>query len=466
VDRIENIENEQASEAVIEIVFCVDERRAVLDLTRDGRDDKQECSSDPVPSGLGDVTDRGIGTPSVLPPAVFCFDSPVADVDVPALAGVGVTAVVPTRQALPGSQALLVDESGAARWPGGDAFEAQALTAQAQTLLGGIVAATSGERTEPAPWWDGLRAAADGGDPFFTAHCNKADSLNGRVATTFDACVGTDTGDDVPASMATTAFPLTNERIEDHRMNPPATATHPRLLVLGPVWIENTRGVEPTRAAKSCAEYLGWLMLNSGASSVEMSRELMIAEGTRRSNVSRLRNWLGEMADGSLYIPDAYSGGVEVDPSVTSDWDLLLESLGGGVSSASDEALERALQLLRGAPLVDAAPNQWHWAEEWRVDMAATVRDVGAVLAQHALDRHDLDTARWAASRGLAAAPEDDLLMMIRIRTEYTAGNRAEVQRLTMHITRQARDLGIDLSDEMVELLQEVADPRHWRSNR
>ena len=248
-------------------------------------------------------------------------------------------------------------------------------------------------------------------------------------------------------------------------MNPPATATHPRLLVLGPIWIENARGIEPARAAKSCAEYLGWLMMHSGASAVAMSRDLMVAEGTRRSNMSRLRNWLGEMPDGSLYIPDAYSGSAEVDPAVTSDWDQLLELLGGGVATASDEALEGALQLLRGAPLADAAPNQWHWAEEWRIDMASTIRDAGATLAQRALDRHDLDVARWAASRALMAAPEDDLLMMIRIRTEYAAGNRAEVQRLMMHITRQARDLGIDLSDEMIELLQEVSDPHQRRIN-
>ena len=241
-------------------------------------------------------------------------------------------------------------------------------------------------------------------------------------------------------------------------MNPPATAMHPRLLLLGPVDIANARGVEPPRAKRSCAECLGWLMMHPGRSAAQMARDLMVAEGTRRSNMSRLRNWLGEMPDGSLYLPDAYSGRLEVDSSVGTDWDEFLMLLSSGVKSSGDEALEGALLMMRGAPFADAAPNQWHWAEEWRIDMASTIRDVGTVLAQRALDRRDLDVARWAASRALVAAPEDEMLMMVRIRTEFVAGNRAEVQRLTMHVTRHARDLGIDLSDEMIALLQEVAE--------
>lgn len=92
--------------------------------------------------------------------------------------------------------------------------------------------------------------------------------------------------------------------------------------------------------------------------------------------------------------------------------------------------------------------------------MSSTIRDIGAVLAGRALEVNDLDLARWAAARSLTAAPEDELLMALRVRTEHLAGNRAEVERLVLHITRQARLLGIDLSDETVTVLQEAMEGR------
>ena len=411
--------------------------------------------------------DGAASTSADLPHTVYCFDTalPETSVDPSALEAVALTAVAPARRALPGSQALLVDEAGTACWAGGDPFEAQALTAQARSLLSDLVGATSGVRTEPAPWWDGRPSSATRGEPtagdvlpFFAANLSGASFRDGRVLSASDDCNYIDSeiiGCDLPINPAR---PPTTDRIQDPTMNRPATATHPHLLLLGPVDVANARGLEPARAAKSCAEYLGWLMMHPGRTAIQMSRDLMVAEGTRRSNMSRLRNWLGEMPDGTLYLPDAYSGRLAVDPVVGTDWDDFLLLLTGGVSSCPDEALEAALLMLRGAPFADAAPNQWHWAEQWRVDMACTVRDVGAVLAQRALDRHDLDTARWAASRALVAAPEDEVLMMLRIRTEHMAGNRAEVQRLSLHVTRQARELGIDLSDDMVALLQQVAE--------
>jgi nucleoid-associated protein YgaU len=436
-------------EGMAALRHAVDERELLLGLDTRAHGDPdapvdppatRAATADPLPTTL-------------FPHTVYCFDSPGVDVDAPALAAVGMTAIVPARRALAGSQALLVDETGVACWEGGDAFAVQALTEQARACLGELVDATSGRRTEPAPWWDS--SAMDDAHASFAGRSDVSGDADGKVADASDDCDSIEIRHDMTT---TTVHPDVTERIEDPRMNPPASATNPRLLVLGPVEIVNARGVEPARAAKSCAEYLGWLVMHSGRTSANMTRDLMVAEGTRRSNVSRLRNWLGEMADGSLYLPDAYSGRLEVDSTVRSDWDDLLDLLGAGVSSSPDEALESALLMMRGAPLADAAPNQWHWAEEWRVDMASAIRDVGVVLAQRALERRDIDEARWAASRALVAAPEDELLMMARIRTEYVAGNRAEMQRLIVHVTRQARELGVDLSDDMIALLREVAD--------
>ena len=119
-----------------------------------------------------------------------------------------------------------------------------------------------------------------------------------------------------------------------------------------------------------------------------------------------------------------------------------------------------ALKLVRGAPLADAAPGQWHWAEELRADMVSTIRDIGARVGDAALADGDIDLARWAAGRALVAAPGDEILMRLRLRTEHRAGNRPDVERIVLQLTRHARVLGIDLDDETVRAIQEAIEGR------
>ncbi|MEL4504764.1 LysM peptidoglycan-binding domain-containing protein [Luteococcus sp. H138] len=240
----------------------------------------------------------------------------------------------------------------------------------------------------------------------------------------------------------------------------PTACTQPTLLLLGPLELHGCRGEQPKRARLQCIEYCAWLQLNPGRTSTLMSRELMVAESTRRSNMSRLRNWLGADPNGDLYLPDAYSGRIQLHPAVTTDWEHLQLLIAPGVNRSSTDALVDALKLVRGAPLADAAPGQWLWAEELRTDMASVVRDVGVVLSERALTDGDTDLARWAAARALQAAPGDELLLCVRIRTEHLAGNQPEVERLVLQVTRQARNLGVDLAPETVDLMQEVMEGR------
>ena len=145
---------------------------------------------------------------------------------------------------------------------------------------------------------------------------------------------------------------------------------------------------------------------------------------------------------------------------MSSDWHQLRLLLGDGVDRAPTDVLELALRLVRGAPLADAAPVQWHWAEELRTDIVSCVRDVGVELATRAMADDDLDLARWAAARALVVAPGDELLMAARIRTEHLAGNVAETERLSLLLARQARTLGVDLEPATVDLIQEVMEGR------
>ncbi len=240
----------------------------------------------------------------------------------------------------------------------------------------------------------------------------------------------------------------------------PAAVHHPTLLLLGPVELVGWRGQLPPRAAKQCLEYCAWLLEHPGTTPHAMVSALAVAEGTRRSNMSRLRSWLGESPEGEQYLPDAYTGRITLHPSVSSDWHQLQLLTLGGVNRTGDDRLRAALELVRGAPLADAAPGQWHWAEELRTDMISCVRDIGVELTDRALLAGDIDLARWAAARALVTAPGDELLLAARIRTEHQAGNSAETERLSRQLTAQARILGVDLNPETVNLLQQVLEGR------
>lgn len=234
----------------------------------------------------------------------------------------------------------------------------------------------------------------------------------------------------------------------------------PTLLLLGPVELTGARGEAPTRARRQCEEYCGWLLENPGRTATQMSSELLVAEGTRRSNMSRLRTWLGADGDGQPYLPDAYSGRIQLAPAVTSDWQRVQLLLTAGANRVHPDTLRAVLDLVRGAPLADAAPGQWHWAEQLRSDMSSAIRDVGVVLAQRARNSGDLELARWATARALLAAAEDERLLCERILTERQAGNRPEVERLVMRLTRHARSLGVDLAPETVRVCQQAMEGR------
>lgn len=300
-----------------------------------------------------------------------------------------------------------------------------------------LVQATGRSDTTPAPWWHHETSEPDP-PPDNVTYLGRR--FGGWAAEASE-------GDEMRATAAAVG-------------GPDGVVEHPTLLLLGPVELLGATGTLPPRAGKQCLEYCAWLLENPGRSARGMASALAVAEGTRRSNMSRLRSWLGDSAEGEAYLPDAYTGRIVLHPAVSSDWQRLQILTATGVNRASTEALRAALHLVRGAPLADAAPGQWHWAEELRTDMISCVRDVGVELARRALEDRDLEPARWAAARALAAAPGDELLVATRIRTEHLAGNPAETERLTLQLAAQARRLGVDLDPQTVVLLQEVMEGR------
>jgi nucleoid-associated protein YgaU len=299
-----------------------------------------------------------------------------------------------------------------------------------------LVTSTTSTKTTAAPWWE----PEDKPDP----PPDNVALLGARPTRWGAARVD---GEDV-------TIVSVQQRVENGVGHPPL------LQLLGPVDLTGATGQLPPRAGKQCLEYCGWLLEHPGTTAQAMASALVVAEGTRRSNMSRLRTWLGTSSQGEPYLPDAYTGRISLHPSVSSDWQQLQLLTLPAVNKATDRGLRAALDLVRGAPLADAAPGQWHWAEELRTDMISAVRDVGVEFANRALRAGDVDLARWAASRALVAAPGDELLLAVRVRTEHQAGNAPETERLALQLAAQSRALGVDLDASTVVLLQQVMEGR------
>ena len=351
---------------------------------------------------------------------------------------VGVTAVV--RGPLPAAPTTfaLGTDGRATLLPDGVRLVPQTLPEAGLDPVVELVAVTGSTETQPAPWW----SVSDPPEP-------PPDNVTylGRRRRT-------DERDEQDEQERRAAVEARVSEAAD------GTATHPLLQLIGPVELLGASGTRPARAAKQCLEYCAWLLENPGATAQAMAQGLLVAEGTRRSNMSRLRTWLGTTDEGEPYLPDAYSGRIRLDAAVSSDWHQLRLLIGDGVDRAPSSVLELGLRLVRGAPLADAAPVQWHWAEALRTDIVSCVRDIGVELSRRALDEQDLDLARWSAARALLVAPGDELLMAARIRTEHLAGHAAETERLCLQLAAQARSLGLDLDPATVDLIQEVMEGR------
>lgn len=391
---------------------------------------------------------------------------------------------------LPGAR--IVPGPAPSRLPSGHTFQAQAMSRRSRNELVELLRATTTAATTPASWWSAVwEARAGDGEPWATVRAAQADlpaadDDDGPARASSDVSAEIEPASDhspgaVPARSAgivrpalapsnwtsdgATILSLAARRAANH-FEEPAVHSHepvlhpdqPTIFLLGPVELLGARGERPTRAVRQCLEYVAWLLENPGATASMMSNALFVAEGTRRSNMSRLRTWLGTDADGERHLPEAYSGRIHLHPEVTSDWNRIQLLTIGGVNRTTDANLMAVLELVRGAPLADAAPGQWHWAEELRTDMSSLIRDVGLVACERALGRGDVDGARWAVNRALVAAPEDECLLVARVRIEHRAGNRSEVERLALRLVRSARKLNVDLAEDTVTLLQEVME--------
>ena len=240
--------------------------------------------------------------------------------------------------------------------------------------------------------------------------------------------------------------------------------TGPRILLLGPVDIEQTGGpIEPSKRA-SLTELAAYLALNPGRSHEAIDAAIWpgkpVTLAARNTAVSKLRRWLGKTADGDDHLPRFQASvGYQLADTVTTDWQQWQQLLPEGPVGAPAAALEAALQLVRGTPIGGVKARRYAWAEQTRQEMIAAIVDASYELARRRLMEGRWRDATHAAVIGLTVEPGLERLARIRILAAHSAGNKAEEERAVAQLLAVAEDLGGDLEDQTEKLLADLADP-------
>ena len=105
-------------------------------------------------------------------------------------------------------------------------------------------------------------------------------------------------------------------------------SSDPYLKSIGSIQLDHAQGPKAERLQLQLIQMLIWIMAHPGQKSIQMANNLAIAEGTRRSYLSKLRNWLGTDEAGHHYLPYAHSQRVWISPQVQWDVHEVMQELG------------------------------------------------------------------------------------------------------------------------------------------
>ncbi|MED7949503.1 LysM peptidoglycan-binding domain-containing protein [Streptomyces sp. BE303] len=251
-----------------------------------------------------------------------------------------------------------------------------------------------------------------------------------------------------------------------------ATRTAPRIRLLGPVDVAGTGGPAEPATVLRLTELAVYLALRPGADHHALDHDLhpgaahldphptaADARSPLPEKLADLASWFGSSSDGRSFLVTDSSDGYAFAPAVTCDWDEFRGLYRRGMRSTSataDAALAHALALVRGAPFAEAPPAAFGWAESERQDMIAAIVDTAHELAARRLQYGDHRSAEAAVFRGLAVAPDVELLHRDLFYAYASAGARDQLLRAVNRLDALSRRTGRDLDADTVALLRDL----------
>ena len=147
----------------------------------------------------------------------------------------------------------------------------------------------------------------------------------------------------------------------------------------------------------------------------------------REATVERVREWLGDDAEGSPLLRSDDDGRLSLSPDVAVDWAAfceLAQRSRHAVSREERELLRRALQLVRGELLEGRPTGRYTWLPRTRLEpvVVELVVDTAHRLVELCGQDGDPTGAAAAAEAGLRAAPASQQLWRDLIRAEHESG--------------------------------------------
>ncbi|MDY0810046.1 LysM peptidoglycan-binding domain-containing protein [Kitasatospora purpeofusca] len=251
-----------------------------------------------------------------------------------------------------------------------------------------------------------------------------------------------------------------------------AVRNAPRIRLLGPVDVAGTGGTAEPGAIGRLTELAAYLALRPGADHAALDHDLhpgaahldphptaADARNPLSEKLADLAAWLGTASDGRPLLVTGQAEGCTFAPAVTCDWDEFRSLYRRGMRSTSataDAALAHALALVRGAPFAEAPPASFGWAEAERQDMIAAIVDTSHELAARRLQYGDHRSAEAAVFRGLAVAPDVELLHRDLFYAYASAGARDQLLRAVNRLDALSRRTGRELDADTIALLRDL----------
>ncbi|KPH21374.1 hypothetical protein AN948_01980 [Rhodococcus sp. ADH] len=183
----------------------------------------------------------------------------------------------------------------------------------------------------------------------------------------------------------------------------------------------------------------------------------------RNTAFTRLRNFLGETANGDLAFPKVFdntgNAPYRLDDTVYTDWDIWNNLIGGHPASADDNELTTAVALVEGAPFATKkAPARYGWAEELRQDMISELTDAIEELSARHLQEGDTRTALELAQKGLGVDEYHEGLWRLAIIATHGSDDITATQGLIDTLLTKLAELDVDPNEQTAELLQILDD--------
>ncbi|GAA1223251.1 hypothetical protein GCM10009665_11940 [Kitasatospora nipponensis] len=243
-----------------------------------------------------------------------------------------------------------------------------------------------------------------------------------------------------------------------------APRTTPRIRLLGPVDVQGAVGPAEPGALPALTELAASVALHPGADPAAVDRALHPGDHARPdqalpASLAELAAWVGGDPDGRAFLRQDIPDTCTFAPTVTCDWDEFRSLYRRGMRSTSttaDAALAHALALVRGAPFAETPATGYGWAEAIRQDMLAAVVDTAHELAARRLQYGDHRSAEAAVFRGLAVAPDVELLHRDLFYAYASAGARDQLLKAVNRLDALSRRTGRSLDPDTVSLLRDL----------